>query len=692
MNIKKVTQKGADGSSITYEFDVPKMQDVPAHPGGPKGTDTVPAWLTPGEFVMNAEATRMFEPQIEAMNDAGRSMQLAQGGTIPEYKADGGDVVPPGYTDEDVALEGYLNSIPLVPERPQELTDQLNQTNPNLVPQEVDLTNAVDMSPLSLVADEVSSQEYKTPYDPRINPNRVQVPVQREDRSLLETLFGPAGSILPLGYTDKAEAEEDLVTLKTQRDNAVESGNVDIATSLDAKIKDKQGIIDSSNTYNQEVATARSINTTRDLNDQIERVVYSNASDEDKSTALAGLGLVSEDIDKVLKDKSTVRDITKGNEQDAILDSVIQVKDAIAKTKDVPNPDTDDVSDEKVIAEGNDLKVADPTMWDSVTNWLSNSFKDLIDDDKLMNAGLLYLGSRAMGYSHDGSLNFVGKRYLGQIDSKLKVADQAMLSNKYTRESVKKYRDTGKVEDLIAKTSWSDSKVDIYTDNSGKTYNVVTQKSADGKLRHFNVDSGKPVDIRKLELNKDRTQRLNSAITSNSKLIRAEFNARIPKDSREELEAILPTPEALATWSSSKFVEMGLNPNQSNKVLADVTRNMINDVKSNPSVKLTEASFVPYLNERIMTMSLEQQGLAKEFSGVSPETIATTLGLNINQEDPVAVQREIKDLGVVWNSLTSEGKSYYTKRRTEGKPPILVLLDEVNRGVANKDFFNIVQQ
>ena len=89
MNIKKFTQKNADGSSISYEFDVPKMQSIP-HPGEPKGTDTVPAWLTPGEFVMNAEATRMFEPQIEAMNNAGRAVQAAQGGTIPEYAARGG--------------------------------------------------------------------------------------------------------------------------------------------------------------------------------------------------------------------------------------------------------------------------------------------------------------------------------------------------------------------------------------------------------------------------------------------------------------------------------------------------------------------------------------------------------------------------------------------------------------------------
>ena len=95
-NLKKVTMKDRYGNSVSFEMhnlmqgiteaQVPPMQDIPAydHPGDPKGTDTVPAWLTPGEFVMNAEATRMYEPQIKAMNDHGREVQRQQGGTIPE--------------------------------------------------------------------------------------------------------------------------------------------------------------------------------------------------------------------------------------------------------------------------------------------------------------------------------------------------------------------------------------------------------------------------------------------------------------------------------------------------------------------------------------------------------------------------------------------------------------------------------
>ena len=100
-NLKKVTQKDRYGNSVTMEYEsdtkpldptaivkaqmeqmnesnmmpeVPEIQMID-HPGEPKGTDTVPAWLTPGEFVVNAEATEMFGPQIKQMNDIGREMQ-----------------------------------------------------------------------------------------------------------------------------------------------------------------------------------------------------------------------------------------------------------------------------------------------------------------------------------------------------------------------------------------------------------------------------------------------------------------------------------------------------------------------------------------------------------------------------------------------------------------------------------------
>ena len=53
---------------------------------GPKGTDTVPAWLTPGEEVVNKESSALFRPWIKAINSTKS--------TVPQY-LQGGDTVNP---------------------------------------------------------------------------------------------------------------------------------------------------------------------------------------------------------------------------------------------------------------------------------------------------------------------------------------------------------------------------------------------------------------------------------------------------------------------------------------------------------------------------------------------------------------------------------------------------------------------
>ena len=92
MQLKKFTQKDRYGNMNSFEFNIPPMNEVPQpdHPGGPKGTDTVPAWLTPGENVVNAEASRLYQPMIDKMNNKGRAIQAQQGGPVPSYEASGG--------------------------------------------------------------------------------------------------------------------------------------------------------------------------------------------------------------------------------------------------------------------------------------------------------------------------------------------------------------------------------------------------------------------------------------------------------------------------------------------------------------------------------------------------------------------------------------------------------------------------
>ena len=109
MKLKSLSNKDRYGNMFSVEFfepdtTVPMMMVIPDmpdgfngadtsnHPGDPKGTDTVPAWLTPGENVVNAEASRIpgNQEKIDQMNEEGRMIQKAQGGPIPTYESDGG--------------------------------------------------------------------------------------------------------------------------------------------------------------------------------------------------------------------------------------------------------------------------------------------------------------------------------------------------------------------------------------------------------------------------------------------------------------------------------------------------------------------------------------------------------------------------------------------------------------------------
>ena len=114
----KVIKKDRYGNQVTFEYapemkpldptalakhamdndmEVPEISMIDideGHPGEPKGSDTVPAWLTPGEFVVNAEAMRLpgAKEAVESINNQGRAVQQMQGGSIPHAYEHGGAV------------------------------------------------------------------------------------------------------------------------------------------------------------------------------------------------------------------------------------------------------------------------------------------------------------------------------------------------------------------------------------------------------------------------------------------------------------------------------------------------------------------------------------------------------------------------------------------------------------------------
>ena len=79
----------------------------------PKGTDTVPAMLTPGEFVVNARATKQHRSLLENINSGKDPQYASRGGIIgPQYLATGGkaDEEEIKLPSEDEMFKRWMNS------------------------------------------------------------------------------------------------------------------------------------------------------------------------------------------------------------------------------------------------------------------------------------------------------------------------------------------------------------------------------------------------------------------------------------------------------------------------------------------------------------------------------------------------------------------------------------------------------
>ena len=117
-----------------------------------------------------------------------------------------------------------------------------------------------------------------------------------------------------------------------------------------------------------------------------------------------------------------------------------------------------------VEAAGEEAVNADPSLVDQVKGAFSDAFKSLFNPAELAKAAILYAGSRALGYSHGGSMQWVANNYLESVQAaeqakikaaatKEKRAFELAKTDKFTPKSVSAYRKSGDPADLVSKKS-----------------------------------------------------------------------------------------------------------------------------------------------------------------------------------------------------------------------------------------------
>ena len=104
-------------------------------PYSPRGTDTVPAMLTPGEFVINRDSTQKYKPVLEAINSGNYSRggivnYLKQGGYITPRYFEGGAEVPKNTPSSSFDFTSFLGN--LSSQIVSSITSGFEQTTVNL--------------------------------------------------------------------------------------------------------------------------------------------------------------------------------------------------------------------------------------------------------------------------------------------------------------------------------------------------------------------------------------------------------------------------------------------------------------------------------------------------------------------------------------------------------------------------------
>jgi len=570
MSIKKIMHKDRHGAQVSVEFGeggpaahlveqflgglgVPPVQGIPQeHPGGPKGTDTVPAWLTPGEFVMNAEATRMFEPQIEEMNNAGREVQREQGGSVPEYKAEGGAIEPPYDYKGDRWGQGAL----------------VNPVEDAAIAALKAGASPEDVYSLSGIRASMSPKTQQSPFSSAIDYLKgTDVYKYLEDRS----------DIVAARSTDKALAYNESEREKLM--SGMKEGTLSPEYAR-AHLTVLEGI---ANTI-----------TSRD-----ERA--SELSREDAEVARLGA------IDRA------GRMAEQGFTEEA--------EELMATTLDTPpsprtEPDESDFSE--LLAAGNTARseepapsqdgraVPKPPAWGKVKDFFAEGLGTVLDKGALSEAATIYLGSRALGYDHDGSLGFVTRRYGNGVENKIAVANKAF--GTYTPESIKLYKDTGDLGDLtLIRTMTDENKVEYWTDpKTGAEVTLRVNKDERGREVLLGPDD-QPVDTKrflKASEYKERDEYNQKQIKPimESKLRKFELDNDMIKGEGAGVFNIPQVSQAMSMYA----IQNGFNTSKVNE-LSDYVFSSIIETRNNPKNK--------EMSDRDLTNLALQEGIAKQMEG-----------------------------------------------------------------------------
>jgi len=297
--------------------------------------------------------------------------------------------------------------------------------------------------------------------------------------------------------------------------------------------------------------------------------------------------------------------------------------------------DIKDDPDWQVISAG---KNVEPSFLSQAFDYIKNAVMDsgLIDTKQLTRAAMLYAGSRALGYNHEGSGQYAIKNYLTGIAAKDKHISKLIESGKADPDSIAKYRRSGDPADIKPKTTvdlGSDIKVGLVRNQNGDLIEVPVQYNKNANRWGYLGNDGAftPVSAGTV---RDRVQpRTPQEISESWQKLQNEWEKNVGQSYSNLLDS--KTRESLANknirildngtiarQAESAFRDMGYDPDDPRTVREMPTiidQALVAYTRELKSKKYADLSFEPYIRQEIAVGKLGGNKEAAELLVMNPE-------------------------------------------------------------------------
>ena len=124
-------------------------------------------------------------------------------------------------------------------------------------------------------------------------------------------------------------------------------------------------------------------------------------------------------------------------------------KDAIDKHGEQPSEELLNKPVQEVADAGAQAIAKDPGLFKNISGSLKSAFGDLFDSKELARMAVVFAGAMLTGASAGQALAYAGGMYMQRVDARAAQYDKLVLSGKYTPESLKVYKESEDLTDLV---------------------------------------------------------------------------------------------------------------------------------------------------------------------------------------------------------------------------------------------------